>query len=99
MIESLVKHLAVEHTGYTDTGKANQGFKAISTLYIQGGEPPAAQGQPLPEKDGGRMLHGIWQILHTGAHPGLSDADEARIRMQLCTALARFLLKHFPAKT
>lgn len=97
MIESLVKHLAIDHTGYTDSGIASQGGAAISTLYTAG-KPPAVQGQPLPENDGGRMLHGIWQILHPGAHAGLSDADEARIRMQLCTALARFLLKHFPAK-
>jgi hypothetical protein len=96
MVESLVKHLAIDHAGYADTGKANQGGAAIATLYVTGGQPPATQGQPLPENDGGRMLHGIWQILHPGAHPGLSDADEARIRMQLCTAVARFLLKHFP---
>lgn len=98
MIESLVKHLAIDHTGYVDNGKANQGGAAIKTLYVENGKPPVVQGQPLPEIDGGRMLHGIWQFLHPGAHPGLSDSDEARIRMQLCTALARFLLKHFPAK-
>jgi hypothetical protein len=99
MVESLVKHLAIDHTGYTDNGRSGQGGPAIHTLYTPGGQPPAVVGQPLPENDGGRMLHGIWNILHSnGPHPGLSNADEARIRMQLCTALARFLLKHFPAQ-
>jgi hypothetical protein len=99
MVESLVKHLAVDHAGYVDTGRSGQGGLAINTLYTAGGQPPAVVGQPLPENDGGRMLHGIWNILHSnGPHPGLSDADEARLRMQLCTGLARFLLKHFPAR-
>lgn len=99
MVESLIVNLAVDHTGYINTGKANQGGQAIKYLYTQGGKAPAAIGKPLPEFDGGRMLHGIWETLHpNGAHPGLSDADEARLRMQLCTGLARFLLKHFPAK-
>jgi hypothetical protein len=99
MVESLVVHLAVDHTNYTDTGKANQGTQAIKALYTPGGRPPAVIGQLLPEFDGGRMLHGIWETLHpSGSHPGLSDADEARFRMQLCTGLARFLLKHFPVK-
>jgi hypothetical protein len=99
MVESLVVHLAVDHTNYTDTQKANQGNNAIKTLYTRGAGAPAVIGQPLPEFDGGRMLHGIWETLHPhGSHPGLSDADEARLRMQLCTGLARFLLKHFPAK-
>jgi len=99
MVESLVKRLAIDHTGHNDNGRSGQGGAAINTLYTPGGQPPAVIGQPLPENDGGRMLHGIWNILHSnGPHPGLSDADEARIRMQLCTGLARFLLKHFPAK-
>ncbi|SDU25400.1 hypothetical protein SAMN04488563_0777 [Jiangella alkaliphila] len=99
MVESLVVRLAVDHTNYTDTKKANQGSQAIKALYTPGGRAPAAVGRPLPEFDGGRMLHGIWETLHpNGSHPGLSDADEARLRMQLCTGLARFLLKHFPAK-
>lgn len=99
MVESLVVRLAVDHANYTDTRKANQCGQAIRTLYIPGGKPPAVVGSPLPERDGGGMLQGIWDILHSnGPHPGLSDADEARLRMQLCTGLARFLLKHFPAK-
>jgi hypothetical protein len=99
MLESLIKHLAIDHSSYVDTGKSSQGGAAIKSLYNPGGQPPAVIGRPLPENDGGRMLHGIWNILHSsGPHPGLSDADETRIRMQLCTALARFLLKHFPAK-
>jgi hypothetical protein len=99
MVESLIINLAVDHAGYVDTGKANQGGQAIKTLYVAGGKPPAVIGSPLPERDGGGMLQGIWDILHSnGPHPGLSDADEARLRMQLCTGLARFLLKHFPAR-
>lgn len=99
MVESLIVNLAVDHAGYVDNKKANQGGQAIKTLYTPKAGPPAAVGQPLPEFDGGRMLHGIWETLHpNGSHPGLSDADEARLRMQLCTGLARFLLKHFTAK-
>jgi hypothetical protein len=98
MLESLIKSLAMDHAGYVDTGKANQGGQAIKHLYVQGAQPPATIGDPLPERDGGGMLQGVWDILHSnGPHPGLSDADETRIRMQLGTALARFLLKHFPA--
>lgn len=100
MVESLVKNLAIDHAGYVDTGKANQGSQAIKKLYVKGGRPPATIGDPLPERDGGGMLQGIWDILHpNGSHPGLSNADEARIRMQLCAALARFLLKHFPEES
>lgn len=100
MLESLIKALAIAHTGYIDTNQANQGGRAINTLYVKGGRPPALIGKPLPEHDGGGMLRGIWEIMHSrGPHAGLSDPDEARIRMQLGTALARFLLKHFPANS
>lgn len=96
-LESLIVSLAIDHAGYTDNGKANQGGIAIKTLYTPGGKPPVIVGQPLPERDGGAMLQGIWDISHSnGSHPGLSDAQEARIRMQLITGLAQFLLRHFP---
>ncbi|MFF2123212.1 hypothetical protein ACFVXH_38410 [Kitasatospora sp. NPDC058184] len=99
-LESLVIRLAVDHTGYQDTGRANQGGNAIKTLYVEKGQPPATPGAPLPENDGGRMVAGIWNILHSrGSHPGSSDAREARIRMQLVTGLALFLLSHFPKKS
>ncbi|MGW6100787.1 hypothetical protein ACWFRK_42215 [Streptomyces sp. NPDC055157] len=98
-LESLIVSLAVEHTGYNDSGKANQGGAAIKKLYTVGGQPPTVLGRPLPEKDGGTMIQGIWDISHlNGSHPGFSDAHEARIRMQLVTAAAQFLLRHFPAK-
>jgi hypothetical protein len=43
------------------------------------------------------LLKGIWAMTHTrGPHPGRSDADEARFRMLTITAIARFLLDHFP---
>ncbi|MER7750266.1 hypothetical protein ABT013_33925 [Streptomyces bacillaris] len=96
-LESLIVKVAVGHVGYADNGKANQGGIAIKSLYTPGGKPPAVLGQPLPERDGGAMLQGIWDISHSnGSHPGLSDAQEARIRMQLITGLAQFLLRHFP---
>jgi hypothetical protein len=102
-LESLVVSLAVDHTGYIDTGKANQGTQAIKTLNVplQPGQPqpPCVLGQPLPEQDGGALLRGVWGISHlNGSHPGLSDAQEARIRMQLVTALGQLLLRHFPPK-
>ena len=56
-------------------------------------------GGHLPEDDGGLLLRGLWKLSHTnGWHPGQSDPDEARFRMQVITAtIARFLLNHFPA--
>jgi hypothetical protein len=97
-LEDLIVNLAVDHTGYTDTGRANQGGLAIKNLYAKGGTGPAVTGKPLPEKDGGTMIQGVWDISHlNGSHPGLSDAHEARIRMQLLTGTMHFLLRHFPA--
>jgi hypothetical protein len=58
------------------------------------------QNGHLHERDGGLLLRGLWQLSHTrGSHPGRSDADEARFRMQVITAAARFLRKHFPEGT
>jgi hypothetical protein len=58
------------------------------------------QSGHLPEDDGGMLLRGLWKLSHThGSHPGQSDADEARFRIQVITATARFLLGHFPAGT
>jgi hypothetical protein len=43
------------------------------------------------------LLQGLWMIAHTnGPNPGQSDAGEARLRMQLITGTAQFLLNHFP---
>ncbi|WP_150259738.1 hypothetical protein [Streptomyces venezuelae] len=97
-LEGLIVNLAVDHAGYSSSGRANQGGVAIKSLYDPNGQPPAVLGQPLPGKDGGTLIQGLWDISHlNGSHPGLSDAQEARIRMQLVTAAAQFLLKHFPA--
>ncbi|WP_436776610.1 hypothetical protein [Yinghuangia sp. YIM S09857] len=99
-LESLIVNLAKDHTGYRDTGNANQGGAALKTLWVPEGQtqPPLAVGQPLPARDGGLMVAGVWSVSHTGgSHPGLSDAQEARIRMQIITATAHFLLRHFPA--
>ncbi|MDF2272625.1 hypothetical protein P2Q00_45615 [Streptomyces coacervatus] len=96
-LEDLIVNLAVDHTGYQNTGRANQGGLAIKNLYAQGGTGPAVTGKPLPERDGGTMIQGVWDISHlNGSHPGLSDAQEARIRMQLLTGAMHFLLRHFP---
>lgn len=94
-LEDLVTRLAEDHTGYqraldSKTGQpvANQGGRAVAHLVDK---------SHLPEKDGGKLLQGLWAMTHTnGSHPGQSDAEEARFRMQVVTAVARFLLKHFP---
>lgn len=88
-LEDLVTRLAEDHTGYQRLPQANQGTVAISHMINSG---------RLPEADGGLLLRGLWKLTHTnGSHPGQSDPDEARFRMQVITATARFLLNHFPA--
>jgi hypothetical protein len=52
MIEELFVRLAVDHTTYTDSGKANQGSAAVQALYVAGGPAPRTVGQRLPENDG-----------------------------------------------
>ncbi|MFD0078630.1 hypothetical protein ACFVIY_40280 [Streptomyces sp. NPDC127166] len=95
--EDLIVNLAIDHTDYKDIGRANQGGIAIKNLYIQDGTGQAVTGEPLPERDGGTLIQGVWDISHlNGSHPGLSDAQEARIRMQLLTGAMLFLLRHFP---
>jgi hypothetical protein len=97
MYESLVLELASQFAGYVGNGRAGQGSPAIAALTAIGGQPPAVVGQPLPEYDGGRLIRGIWDVLHPrGPHPGISNAIESRIRMQLVTAGARLLLQQFP---
>lgn len=88
----LVIRLAEDHTSYQRKEKASQGYAAISHMLASG---------HLPEDDGGGMLlRGLWKLSHTnGSHPGRSDADGARFRMQVITATARFLLRHFPDAT
>jgi len=96
-LEDLVTRLAEDHADYqralhkaTGQPRANQGGLAVAHLVDKGS---------LPEKDGGKLLQGLWAMTHTnGSHPGQSDAEEARFRMQVVTAVARFLLKHFPPK-
>ncbi len=97
-LEDLATRLAEDHAGYQRVPgpspgqpRANQGGPAINHLVQQG---------RLPEREGGKLLKGLWDMIHTnGPHPGLSDAEEARFRMQVVTATARFLLRHFPATT
>lgn len=90
-LEDLIVRLAEDQAGYPRQPKASQGGEAITHL-IQGGH--------LPADDGGLMLRGLWKLSCTnGPHPGQSDTDEARFRLQVITATARFLLKHFSADT
>jgi len=87
-LEDLVTRLAEDYTGYQRQQQASQGGAAITHMI---------QSAHLPERDGGMLLQGLWKLTHTnGPHPGQSDADEARFRMQVITATARFLLKRFP---
>jgi hypothetical protein len=87
-LEDLVTRLAHQHAGYVEQGKAGRGGNAIQHMINQGA---------LPDREGGKLLQGLWHIAHTrGSHPGQSDADEARFRMAVITATARFLLNHFP---
>ena len=93
-LEDLVTRLAEEHASYvraparnSSQPAASQGGRAIERLISSG---------KLPRDEGGELLHGLWSMCHTnGPHPGLSDADEARFRMQVVTATARSLLKRF----
>ena len=87
-LEDLVTRLAEDHASYQRQPHASQGSAAINRM-IQSGR--------LPENDGGLVLRGLWKLSHTnGSHPGQSDADESSFRMQVITATARFLLRHFP---
>jgi len=88
-LEALVMRLAEDKTNYNGNNNAGQGGLAINHMITTGA---------LPERDGGKMLLGLWNMIQTnGPHPGQSTADESRMRMQLITATARFLLNHFPA--
>jgi hypothetical protein len=89
--EDLVTRLAEDHGQFERPPRANTGAEAIKHI-VEGGH--------LPKRDGGTMLQGLWQMIQTnGPHPGQTDADEARWRMQMITATARFLLKHFSTRT
>jgi hypothetical protein len=86
-LEDLVTRLAKQHTAYVGMGKAGEGGKAIKHMIATGS---------LPDRDGGTLLLGIWEMTHTrGSHPGQSDADEVRFRLLIITAIARFLLNRF----
>ena len=88
MLEALVVGLAKDKAGYVGGGNAGERGQAIRHIVSVGA---------LPEGDGGKFLQGLWDMTHTrGSHPGQSTADECRMRMQVITAPARFLLNHFP---
>lgn len=90
-LEDLLTRLAEDHADYQRPAKANTGTDAIRQLI---------QGRHIPERDGGTMLNGLWQMIQAnGPHPGFTDADEARWRIQMVTATAHFLLRHFPGPT
>lgn len=87
-LEALVVQLATDNAGYVGHGNAGEGGNAINWLVDQ--------ARALPDRDGGTLLRGLWQMTHTnGSHPGQSTPDEARFRMQVITATARFLLNQF----
>ncbi|MGW7071819.1 hypothetical protein ACWGII_30860 [Streptomyces sp. NPDC054855] len=82
MLEELILRVAHQH-GYLGTQK---GGAAVNWMVDQ--------KKVVPES-WGRLLQGAWDISHPeGAHPGRSNADEARFRMVLITAIARRLLQH-----
>jgi hypothetical protein len=86
-LEDLVTRLARQHTGYVGQGRPGEGGNAINHMVDTGS---------LRKDDGGLLLQGIWRMTHTkGSHPGQSDAGEARFRMLIITAIARFLLNRF----
>jgi len=87
-LEDLVVQLAAEHTGYVKPAKQGGGGPAIEKLRAT---------QDLAAGDGGDLLKGLWGMTHTkGSHPGTSDAEETRFRVQVVTATARLLLHRFP---
>jgi hypothetical protein len=90
-LEDLVTRLAEDHTGYQRRPGSSQGGAAIAHMVDDG---------YLSADGGGMLLRGLWKLSHTnGSHPGQSNADEARFRIQVITATARFLLRHFPMAT
>jgi hypothetical protein len=90
-LEDLLMQLAEDHTSYTRPAKAGDGWNAIEKL---------AQQPTMAAADGGDVLKGLWAMSHTkGSHPGRSDADETRFRLQAITATARLLLHRFPARS
>jgi hypothetical protein len=87
-LEDLVVQLAASHTGFVKQPNQGSGGQAIVALKATNN---------LAARDGGDMLTSLWQMSHTGgSHPGTSNADEARFRMQVTTATARLLLHRFP---
>jgi hypothetical protein len=87
-LEDLVVRLATAHTGYVKPAKQGGGGAAIACLK---------QTPNLAKDDGGDLLSGLWSMAHTkGSHPGASNADETRFRVQVITATARLLLHRFP---
>lgn len=89
-LEDLLVQLAEAHAGYTKTAGQGGGWQAIEKL---------TSTASLNEKNGGLLLQGFWKMGHTdGSHPGTSNADESRFRLQVMTACTRLLLHRFPPK-
>jgi hypothetical protein len=83
-LEDLTLSLARQYAGYSGP---KSGGQAINHMI---------EREYLPKADGGLLLQDIWKLAHTrGAHPGQSNPDEARFRMVIVTAIARFLLNYF----
>jgi hypothetical protein len=84
MMEDLLVRLAQQHCNYSGPPK---GGMALNHMVDRG---------HLPADGEGKLIQGLWKMLHTnGSHPGKSNADEARFRLQTVTAVARLLISHF----
>jgi hypothetical protein len=87
-LEDLVVHIAEEHTNFVKPANAGGGGQAVQRLKVT---------ESLADNDGGGLLEALWRMSHTkGSHPGRSDADETRFRMQVITATSRLILHRFP---
>ncbi|MBK8078476.1 MAG: hypothetical protein IPK24_23745 [Kineosporiaceae bacterium] len=89
MFEDLLVQLAEAHTDFSKPSDQGGGGQALGKLI---GTPS------LGPRAGGNLLQGLWQMSHSdGSHPGQSNADETRFRLQVVTAAARLLLHRFPS--
>ena len=90
-LEDLLVQLAEAHTNYIKPPGQGGGGQAIQKLIGTSN---------LGERNGGDLISGLWKMSHSnGSHPGTSNADESRFRLQVATASARLLLHRFPPHT
>lgn len=76
--------LAKDKTNYVGHGKAGEGGAAIGHVVTTGA---------LPERDGGKMLWGLWNMIQTnGSHPDNPRRTRPACACSWLPAAARFLL-------